>query len=84
MGRDGHLSTRASGMDITPGKVRYPGAYRADDMHVPYHGRTRCRRDYTVTELYDLARLTAISCGYRGCTSAAVRESQACRNKPPV
>lgn len=37
------LSTGAAGMDITPGKVRYLGAYRADDMHVPCHRRTRCK-----------------------------------------
>lgn len=39
---------------------------------------------YTVPGLYRRGPLTAISCGYRGCTSAAVWELQACRNKPLV
>lgn len=77
------LSTGAAGMDITPGKIRYPGAYRADDMHVPYHRRTTCKWLYCARAISPCP-LTAISCGYRECTSAAVWELQVCRNKPPV
>lgn len=55
MGTGWILSTGAAGMDITPGEVRYPGAYRADDMHVPYHG-AQDAGGYTVSGLYRRAR----------------------------
>lgn len=83
MGRDGHLSARAAGMNIIQGEVRYPRAYRVDDMHVPYHGCTRCRAT-TLCPGYTALPVDCDILWLSGMHKCRERELQACRNKPPV